>query len=351
MDASWNSISNDPTVLQGIADNLGYSSVDDLPPVSSLNADQVATLIVEFSNQVGDQIVNQTGGDYNNPELDEADVPTDARSLGLSLQEATAKISNLLMQFAQETAKSDQDDIKSKQDKRIKELEKSLKKMKQAAKSGKASKILGWVGAVVGVIGAVAAVALTGGAAAPVLAVALIGLGLQIAQETGGMDKLQQAMFGDDDKAKMWFSIGLSVAMLIAGLATGYGAARAASSISDISRATQAIATAMNVTAEAVQTTAQATAMTAALIGALVSIGNGATQIDTAVTSYSATEDQQSAQKLKAWLAKLQAHLQETQADMKKIMDRYTNIGVKLSNELLDSGNEAFANVVQSDPA
>lgn len=351
MDASWNTISTDPAVLQDIASNLGYTSVNDLPPVGKLNSDQVATLIVDFTSQVSDNILKKTGNDYTNPQLDRAEVPTDARTLGLSLQEATAKISNLMLQYAQTSAKQDQDDIKSRQEKRIKQIQKSLRKMQKAKKSGRASKILGWAGAVVGVIGAVAAVALTGGAAAPVLAVALLGLALQIAQETGGMDKLQTAFFGNDEKAKMWFSIGLSIAMLVLGLAAGYGAFSAANNISNISKATQTIATVMSVSAEAVQTTAQAVAMTASIIGALVAIGNGSAQINTAVTTYESTEDQQAAQRNRAWLQKLQAQLQEEQADIKKILDRYTKIGVKLANDLLDAGNEAYTTVLQSSPA
>jgi len=132
------------------------------------------------------------------------------------------QMTSLVQQFAVERQKNSESDLKAneaekkqKNEERLDKLKTAIEKQHKAAKHSSIGKIFGWVA--VGLMFAVAgivAVASGGLAAAPLLAAATITLGVMIAQETGGMEKMMDAA-GMNAKQKMIFSVGLAVTMLI----------------------------------------------------------------------------------------------------------------------------------------
>ncbi|MBC6497310.1 MAG: type III secretion system translocon subunit SctE [Alphaproteobacteria bacterium GM7ARS4] len=67
-------------------------------------------------------------------------------------------------------------------------------KLRKASKKGLAGKILGWIGASVTLIAATIATVVTAGATAPLLAMAIVGMGMMVLQETGAMDKMVEGL-------------------------------------------------------------------------------------------------------------------------------------------------------------
>lgn len=204
--------------------------------------------------------------------------------------------------------------------------------MKQADKGGLMSKIFGWVGVALAVVAAVAAVIVTGGAAAAVVGLAIAGLamGIMAMQESGAMDSLMTEMFGDNDKAKFWFQIGLQVALLAAGLATMAltGGASAAGEISNLMRVAQMVQ------------------QVARIGGGVAAVAGGAAGIATGVTQYQATQDRADSKSLQAWIAKLQQQLQDEQEQLKKILKQLED-GVGITMDMLKSIDKSKDTIMQ----
>ena len=141
-----------------------------------------------------------------------------------------------------------------------------LSKLKKIAHSkpnkagGICAKVFAWVGvALAFVVAAVVAVVSGGLAAAPLFALAALSMGLLIAQETGGMDKMTSAM-GMDDKQKMIFSISLTVALLVLNI----GATVATGGVSAVTSIASGVTSLLADTGEAAAEGAAAAAETAA---------------------------------------------------------------------------------------
>ena len=350
MDASWNNISTDPTVLQQIASDLGYNSVDELPPVNTLSADQVATLTIDLPPEVADKLLDQDY-DYQHPTLDDADIDTNSSNLAVAMQKLIADLTAMLSDMMNKVSNMTIKELKEQCHERIQKCLDAVKKATQKKKGAFWQKFGAWAGAVAGFLGALALTVVTGGAAVPALIVAGVALGLQIAEATGGMDKLMTAMFGDDEKAKMIFSLCLSAVILVAGIATGAYAAKAASSVTEISSLCKGLATLAKVSDEAMQAGAKVAGIGATVVGILSSIGGGAAQIDVAFATYDEKQLRADIKKIVGMIDSLKADLREINKKMQKIFQFYTQFGSELPNSMLDDVEQTTQKVLTSSPA
>jgi len=360
IDSSWNVYPND--LLQQIANTLGYDSVENLPSLNQLSEDQLLLITTKLLNNVtiqgqGQGQNQQITYNIDNPTLDEPQVDLgDGTELTLMLLQLQSKINDLQVQSTTEGIRIQKDSLKAKHEENIKKIQEAIQKMKDAEKSSLIGKIFGWIGAIVAVLAAVALTVATGGSAAPLLAVALVGLALQVAQETGLMDKLMEAMFGDDAKAKMAFMITLQVVMLIAAIVaticSGGAAAGnvAAQGVNMASKGAQIASTGAQIASTATQTATTAattaekvvrmTRIISTIIDGVSKIGSGAAQIHTGVLNKEAGELQADVKANKAWIARQQQILD----DLTELLERL----LKQINETCENANDMLKGIAQS---
>jgi hypothetical protein len=221
--------------------------------------------------------------------------------------------------------------------------------MEKASKSGLLGKIFSWIGAIVGLIAAVAAVIATGGALAAVgLGLAVLAIGMLVMEETGGMDKMMTAMFGDNEKAKMIFQIALMAIMLVASLATmGTGVAQAAGKLGQFGAKMAEVATGISkMASESVKLAAKATSIGAGIVTALSAIGGGSAKIASSVQSKEVADTQAKSKELEAWIAKLQTLLQDNQDELEKAMEELMN-GNAMIVDMLKSIDQSKGAIAQ----
>ncbi len=182
--------------------------------------------------------------------------------------------------------------------------EDTLEKLKKIAHhhqnktGGILAKVFAWVGvALAFVVAAVVGVVSGGAAAAPLFALALVSTAVLIAEESGGMEKMEDAM-GMDDKQKMAFSISLTVALLVlnigATVATG-GVSGITSVVSSIGKlmtdageaAAEGAAAAAEGAAAASETAAAASEGAAAVSEGAAAAAEGATEVSQSVAETS----------------------------------------------------------------
>ena len=76
----------------------------------------------------------------------------------------------------------------------LKRQKKIQEQLDKAEKKGLVGKILGWIGAAITLVAATIATVVTAGATAPLLAMAVVGVGMMVMQETGAMDKVMEGL-------------------------------------------------------------------------------------------------------------------------------------------------------------
>ncbi len=327
MGAGWNDIPS--ANLDQIIKALGYSSPDQLPAINTITDAQVETVSQKAGPDAATQL-QSARSQQGTPDSPTLTAPTtnfgDGSSLALLVMSLQSKISGLQTTTATEAIKADKADQQAKVQENIKKIQDSIEKMEKASSSGLLGKIFGWIGAGLALIAAAAATVVTGGAAGPIagLVIAGIAVALMTAQQTGAMDKLMTAMFGDDSKAKMIFSIVLQVAMVAASIASIAlsGGASAASTVSSIAK-----------TAELIQSVSAAGA-------GVSSVASGGATIASGVYTYQATNAQADSKDLEAWLAQLQAQMDNDQSVLQKILQDLqtgTNTSMDMLNSIMDS--------------
>ena len=158
-------------------------------------------------------------------------------------------------------------ELKSKE--MISKLKKVIEKKKKAGIGSLLGKIFSWIGVGLSFVAAALVGVVSGGAAAaPLLIVATMSAALLIAQQSGLTEKAMDAM-GMDDKAKMGFSLGITVLMVAVniGAVVVSGGASAVGGASQVAQATTKVAT---TTAETATSVGSAAAQTAAKVSTSV---------------------------------------------------------------------------------
>lgn len=344
MSVAWNQIS---TAQQ--TQFLQAAGLNALPEPVSLNPSQWNALVGIVGEDKAQAV--RKGGQPASPSAPQLDPPKmsgDWSTVMAKIAEIRMQLSELQIKVSSEGIKSTKDNMAEANKIEQQKMKDSIEKMQKAQTTGLLGKILGWIGAVAGLIGAAIATVATGGAAAPVLAVAVLGMAVMVLQETGAMEKivdflaenpmLLMAVFGpviggtlgaliesgviDQDKAKMAIQVALSVALLVVNIAAM--AFSGGSSVAGIA------------------------AQVARITGIATSIGSGALGIVEAKQSFDAARIQADAKEIQAWLIKLQQMLSEESDRLKEIMDKLTS-GVSEVSDMLsdiaDSHNSIFSSM------
>ncbi len=238
-------------------------------------------------------------------------------------------------------------------------------KCKAADAKAKAGGILGWfkkiftaVAAVFAVAVAAIATVVTGGAAAPLLALAVLGLASAITSIASDIDK---AMGGKGfDHVLQWMDPGSLIGRGMAELAKALGASDEQASIVS---ATFAVATTLAIIVASVVLTGGAgassaldglskTVMTASRIGqAVVGIAGGATLMAQGSVSIAAAHDQRDAsliqsskKNIDALIVKLQQQMEEGREDIKKVMDEIME-GMQLLSQMINASDASRSQI------
>ncbi|MBC6444824.1 MAG: type III secretion system translocon subunit SctE [Alphaproteobacteria bacterium GM202ARS2] len=156
------------------------------------------------------------------PNLSADEIIAGLRALRKTLSEVRSRAEKRIISVRQ-------DKLEEQHQKNIEKANKIAKQMKKHDSKGLVSKILGWVGASIALIAATVATIATAGATAPLLVMAIVGMGMMTLEETGAMDKIMEGMtigfskmlegMGvDADKAKMvggYLAVGTIAVVLI----------------------------------------------------------------------------------------------------------------------------------------
>ena len=242
------------------------------------------------------------------------DKPTmDSQILTTIFNHLRNELGDKQMQSQKKELQSSDKSLQEQHKKVITKIKDSIKKTEKSKKASLASKIFGWIGTIVAVIVAVVATIATGGSAWPMLAMAVVGLGMMIMSETGAMTKMMNGIakgfakmleaFGTSaDKAKeisqyMAVAVVMTViigANIIAAVASG-GAA-----------ASETAATILQVT-RLIDTVVQATSM----------VGQGSSDVAKAVYTSGATKDRAAEAETHANIKKMETDKQQMVSDIK----------------------------------
>lgn len=333
---------------------LQQAGLSALPDISKLTESQWSIL----AGIVGTETVNSIKESISIPPLSDPTLPPppakqgDWSAIMLKVAEIKAKLSDLMSKFSVEDIQNNKDKMKKVNEEDAKRIKESIDKLKKSINSGLIGKIFGWIGAIIGLIGAAIMTAATGGSAAPLLAIAVMGIVMMTLEESGAMEKIMEAMadnpalvmillgpvaggiiFGlmesgaiDEDQFKMAVQITLAAVMLISSIvgAVASGGANVAS------------------------VAAKVASMIAQIAGSLASVGSGAAGIASSVYSHDSSQIQADMMENKAWLAKLQAILAEESERLEEILQRMNEGVSDISDVLQDiagSHNKIFNNM------
>lgn len=312
-----------------------------LPDISRLTEAQWSAL----AGILGQETVATIRESVETPPLANPSLPPpvskgDWSDIMMKVAEIKMKLSDIMGQASAEDVKFTKDKMKSVNEDNAKKIQESLKKLSKSSTSGLLGKIFGWIGAIAGLIGALVVTVASGGSAAPLLAVAVLGVVMMALEESGAMEKIMEAIvenpalamvvlgpiaggiiFGlvksgtiDEEQMKMGIQIALAAIMLVTSIAAavGSGGANFASVGAKIA----------NIVAQVASNVASA--------------GSGASGIASSVFSYDAAMIQADVQENKAWLAKLQAMLSEESERLEQILQQLNNEVAGASDMLQD---------------
>lgn len=324
--------------------------------------------------------------------------------LALILAALDTKIKEAQGKTAKEGIEAARQQTDSANKRMIGKLQEVIDKQKEAAEKEKENKVWGWIGKIAAVIGAivavVAAVALTvatGGAAAPLLALAVVGLvaatvdlASQINKEIhpdakpftlGSLigDAIVEAMdkagiSGDGRVAASSFASALGFLLMqpdLAGQMAGDAAKANGASEAEIAKITMGVQIAAVVTsivamivvtvasggssaAQSVSATVKNLMTAAKVIGAVAEIirgssgvAQGAIGIEVAEINQDADESRAAAKKIEAILAQLQSQSEEQTARLKEIIEALDE-GMAQFSQMVSAASDQRANQVKN---
>ncbi|MBC05421.1 type III secretion system translocon subunit SctE [Thalassospira sp.] len=245
----------------------------------------------------------------------------DFESLVMLLQQAKSKLSDQMSKATAEEVRNNGEIKKEQNEKLQKKMEEQWDKIADAKAKAKIGKIFGIIGKIAAVVASVALAVVTAGAASPlvagvliaVAAISVVDLASTISVEAGGPDfslqagamALGKAMYPNDEemaqKAGMIMGITFTVAIAVAGLAAGVGAANAVS---------QAPALFAKVS------------VAAGVIGGAANVTSGGVNIAAAADQRDADELAADQVDIKKFLAKLQALMDEDSDRLQEIVEQ-----------------------------
>lgn len=172
--------SSTPNEIKGEAEQIAAGAL------SNVQSAKLASNLVALAKTLNTQNPQGTPGVTNSngaPELDGVTIQFSPEDLAAALQVLQGKTQDAQLKTAKEGIEGNRIKQQAAHAEALKKIQEAIKAAEEASAKAKASGILGWIGkiaafvaAVVGVVVAGALTAISGGAAAPLLAVATIGL-------------------------------------------------------------------------------------------------------------------------------------------------------------------------------
>ena len=369
---------------QALATTLGYKSVDDLPPLYKLSTTQMTKIRAE-KPEVYKEINSHLFG-VTNPQLEPPKgEKLDTARLTILLAELNKIIGDIGLETGKEGVKITKEQKAAKNKERADKMKEAREKQEAAKNKDQTGKILGWIGVGLAIVAAVVVVALTAGAAAPLMACAIVGLVCAVASGTvmlleedldgDGMGEMESMMrdtckargMSEEETQKYMKDVRLAITITIAvvgvlsalGSAVGggiaaYKAANAAANVgkaaqvaSSGGKAAQAASTGSKIakTAKSVSTvkkvgTVASSGLEVAEGG--VAVAQGANTIDTTKARTDAMKARADAKEIQAWITKLQAALQEETEELAKIMEKLNKLAFDDPKKILQSIQETM---------
>lgn len=329
--------------------------VEQLPEIGQLTdaqLDQIRTA----DPQVHDKLKTQLG-EVRNPSLAEPSVQLDTASMTMLIAELNKEIGELGIEFGKEGVKICKEKKKEVSDKRMKKIQEVVTKLEKAAKKEQASKVWGWIGAIAGFVAAaavlvvaVAAAVATGGAAAPLVAFAVMGflaaatsLTVQILEETGAMEAMMDATckargYNEEQTAKykrdvrLAITITVAVVGLIGAVGSGFGIAKAG----------------LDMATTGMKLFATVSAILEITEGAS-SIGQGVNNWEATDARYAAATAQADSKEFQAWLTKLQLQIDQETEELQQLMEKLQKLAFTDPKKILESLNETYMQMASND--
>ena len=294
-------------------------------------------------------VEKKTSGATSTPALDN---PDDAKNVAANLEKLIAYLQldneERQAEMAKERNEVNKSYIEQEHKHRTEKINKSIKDMDAAEKSRKASKIFGWLMAAVAVIVAVVACVATGGLAVGPVVGALVAIGLQIANETGAMDKVNEALtdllvnkFGmSKSTAQIVAAIAITVAIIAVSAGSGWAAGKVAAS-------TGLQATLSHTISASVQTAAETASKVASGVSHVVQTGSVVAGSVAAYTGYKAGMASADVKETEKFLAAIKQRLEESEEELQAILDMIQN-NISQVATLIDSATDTSNEIARN---
>lgn len=310
----------------------------------TLKVDQDKPIVNEMPPEV------QSGG--GTPQLPVLDPPK-----AMSMEDMMLALQALQTKIQDQQATTSKNDIQNtlnqktaENDERIKQLEESISKMADAKKAGVFGKVFGWIATIAALVISAALIATGVGvvAGSMMLAGAVLGLGMQIFNEAGGMEAMAKACGENGAQAFMWTMMAVQILLAVGSLGAGL-ASSSATVASKLPTLAGILGKTMGGFAQAgssVNALANMTKVVAGVISGLSMVGQGASGIAGGVYSKDASDASAKAKETEAEMLKLQALMEEEMKRLKKILDEMEE-GASIAMQALSSANETKSTITQ----
>jgi len=262
----------------------------------------------------------------------ESNQPIDYARLMLMLQEVQHKLD-------QGQLASKVDELESNKVAIQKTVEQDLKTIDEAAKKLETSKKWGIFGKIVRAFAvALAVIAAVATAGALTIAVAAVGAAVTVLDETGAMKKMFDAM-GVSADAQKWIMVGISAALLVAGLGAAGMALKAATSAASATAAAGA-ATVASVVMRQIAAAAQ-------IAGGVAKVGEGAAQVGTGVSQYQIAEIASDRKKIEIANLTLKKQQDDMMQALQELLQKIGD-GVQAAAQIVKDQADLAASIAQN---
>ena len=306
----------------------------------------------------GNSIVNGNGA----PQLDGVTVNFSAEDMAATLLVLQGKTQEAQLSTAKEGINTNKKKLEDQNQRATDKINDWIKKCEEASAKEKAGGVLNWfkkiagaIAAAFAVVAAVVATVATGGAAAPLLALAVLALAssaVDIASEVDkanggkGFDHVTQWMdpgsiigkgmgelakaFGANDEQAAIVSATFAVVATIAIMAASIALTGGASAVSDVQKM--------------ILTAARVGQAVAGVVAGATTAAKGGVDIAVAHDQRDATLIQADKKKIDAILAKLQKQMDEDRDEIKKVLDQMME-GMNIVSKMINSAGESRAQI------
>jgi|KBSSwiStaDraftv2_1062776.scaffolds.fasta_scaffold33295_4 hypothetical protein len=265
----------------------------------------------------------------------------DISAMVLEIQGILDKLNREQMKTQQTNIKGTQDQVQKNVNDQIEKLGEAQKKMEDQKTWDTFKDIFTYAAMAVSVLAAVA----TGGALS--ILVAGLGVALTIAQKTGAMDKMFDAM-GASQEVRTAITIGLSVALIagsitnVAMIAKGVGQAWTTALLPKMMEMIGVLGKG----AQAVGNVAGGVQMVAGVVTGVLKVGEGVNQIGSSVAGFEKAEIDKQVKDMQTSNMKLKDQQQELIEQLKALLELLED-GVNMATQVLQSQSQTMQKMTQ----